>query len=77
MMACLNPCDAQMDENLSTLSYASKASFISNKPVKNEDPKTQQIADLKKKKPEKGGMFGKKPQEKKKEDSKPVESFAQ
>ena len=36
-----------MDENLSTLTYASKASFISNKPVKNEDPKTQQIADLK------------------------------
>ena len=36
-----------MDENLSTLSYASKASFISNKPIKNEDPKTQQIADLK------------------------------
>lgn len=30
-----------MDENLSTLSYASKASFISNKPIKNEDPKTQ------------------------------------
>ena len=47
MLACLNPCDAQMDENLSTLSYASKASFISNKPIKNEDPKTQQIADLK------------------------------
>ena len=36
-----------MEENLSTLNYASKASFISNKPVKNEDPKTQQIADLK------------------------------
>ena len=36
-----------MDENLSTLSYASKASFISNKPIKNEDPKTQQIAELK------------------------------
>ena len=47
MLACLNPCDAQMDENLSTLSYASKASFISNKPVRNEDPKTAQIADLK------------------------------
>lgn len=47
MLACLNPCDAQMEENMSTLSYASKASFISNKPVKNEDPKTQQIADLK------------------------------
>ena len=36
-----------MDENLSTLSYASKASFISNKPVKNEDPKTAQITELK------------------------------
>ena len=48
MLACLNPCDAQMDENLSTLNYASKASFIANKPVKNEDPKTQMIADLKK-----------------------------
>ena len=36
-----------MDENLSTLTYASKASFIDNKPIKNEDPKTQQIADLK------------------------------
>ena len=36
-----------MDENLSTLSYASKASFISNKPIKNEDPKTQQITELK------------------------------
>ena len=47
MLACLNPCDAQMDENLSTLSYASKASSISNKPIKNEDPKTAQIADLK------------------------------
>lgn len=47
MLACLNPCDAQMEENLSTLSYASKASFISNKPIKNEDPKTQQIAELK------------------------------
>ena len=47
MLACLNPCDAQMEENLSTLNYASKASFIANKPVKNEDPKTQIITDLK------------------------------
>ena len=36
-----------MDENLSTLSYASKASCIANKPIKNEDPKTQQISELK------------------------------
>ena len=47
MIACLNHCDAQIDENISTLSYASRASFISNKPIKNDDPKTRQIEDLK------------------------------
>jgi len=47
MIANLNPCDAQMDENLSTLTYASKASYISNKPVRGDDPKTRQIEDLK------------------------------
>ena len=47
MLACLNPCDAQIEENFSTLSYASKASFISNKPIKNDDPKLRQIEDLK------------------------------
>ena len=47
MLACLNPCDAQIDENFSTLNYASKASYISNKPMRNEDPKLQQIKDLK------------------------------
>jgi hypothetical protein len=47
MIACLNPCDAHIDENFSTLNYASKASFISNKPIKNEDPKLKQIEDLK------------------------------
>jgi hypothetical protein len=36
-----------MDENLSTLTYASKASYISNKPVRGDDPKTRQIEDLK------------------------------
>ena len=39
MIACLNPCDMHIEENLSTLTYASKASYISNKPIKNEDPK--------------------------------------
>ena len=48
MLACLNPLDLHIEENLSTLSYASKASFISNKPIKNEDPKTRQIEELKK-----------------------------
>jgi len=37
MIACLNSCDLQIEENISTLTYASKASYISNKPIKNED----------------------------------------
>lgn len=36
-----------MDENLSTLTYASKASYISNKPIRNDDPKLRQIEELK------------------------------
>ena len=47
MVACLNPCDMHIEENLSTLTYASRASFISNKPIKNEDPKLRQIEELK------------------------------
>jgi len=48
MIACINPCDAYLDENLSTLQYASKASFISNKPTRNDDPKVRLIEELKK-----------------------------
>jgi hypothetical protein len=48
MIACLNPCDAFIEENLSTLQYAAKASYISNKPVINEDPRNKMIEDLKK-----------------------------
>ena len=47
MIACLNPCDKQIDENISTMQYASQASYISNKPVRNDDPKARQIEDLK------------------------------
>lgn len=47
MIACLNPCDQHMEENLSTLTYASKASYISNKPIRNDDPKLRQIEELK------------------------------
>lgn len=47
MIACLNPCDQHIEENLSTLTYASKASYISNKPIKNEDPKLRLIEELK------------------------------
>lgn len=49
MIACLSPSDAYIDENISTLNYATKASFISNEPVKNEDPKIRLINELKQK----------------------------
>jgi hypothetical protein len=43
MIACLNPCDLYIEENINTLQYAGKASYISNKPVKNDDPKMRLI----------------------------------
>lgn len=49
MIACLSPSDSYIDENISTLNYATKASFISNEPVKNEDPKIRLINELKQK----------------------------
>lgn len=39
MIACLSPSNNYIEENISTLNYATKASFISNIPQKNEDPK--------------------------------------
>lgn len=36
-----------MDENISTLNYAAKASMISNLPTKNIDPKVMIINDQK------------------------------
>lgn len=47
MIACLHPSEKYLDENLSTLTYASKAAMISNTPIKNDDPKTKQIEELK------------------------------
>jgi len=38
MIACLSPSDKFIEENLSTLNYASKAALISNLPTKNNDP---------------------------------------
>jgi hypothetical protein len=38
MMACLSPSDRFIEENLSTLNYASRAGLISNIPTKNIDP---------------------------------------
>ena len=47
MVACLHPSDKFFSENYSTLLYAAKAASIKNKPVKNDDPKTKQIEELK------------------------------
>ena len=46
MIACIAPLDAFLEDNLSTLSYATKASNISNDPVKNMDPKSKVIKEL-------------------------------
>ena len=45
MVACLTPLNDYLDENISTLSYASKASHISNIPIINQDPKLKLIND--------------------------------
>lgn len=47
MIACISPVDGYIDENISTLEYATKAGFISNEPIKNVDPKTRVIKELK------------------------------
>lgn len=47
MIACISPVDDYFEENLSTLEYATKAGCISNEPVKNVDPKSKVIKDLK------------------------------
>eukprot|EP00347_Sterkiella_histriomuscorum_P001052 403373517 len=47
MIACLHPSEKYLEENLSTLTYASKAAMIANTPIRNDDPKTKQIEELK------------------------------
>lgn len=49
MVACLSPADRFIDENLSTLQYAARASQISNVPTKNIDPNLMALADQKRK----------------------------
>lgn len=48
MIACINPNDQFIEENISTLTYATKASFITNQPVINDDPRNKIINQLKK-----------------------------
>jgi hypothetical protein len=47
MISCLTPSDLYFDENVSTLNYSVKAAYISNKPIKNQDPKIRLISELK------------------------------
>ncbi len=46
MIACLMPSDKYIDENMSTLAYASKAKIMSNQPKMNHDPKMAKMKDL-------------------------------
>ena len=39
MIANISPADTSFEETISTLRYASRAKFIKNKPIVNEDPK--------------------------------------
>ena len=49
MIACIAPSDRFYEENISTLSYATRASHIANAPTKNIDPKIREILELKRK----------------------------
>lgn len=46
MISALSPSDRFVDENVSTLNYSTKAAYILNKPVKNQDPKNKLISKL-------------------------------
>lgn len=45
MIACISPADYNYDETLSTLRYASRAKYISNRPTINEDPKDAMLRE--------------------------------
>lgn len=46
MLACLCPHDLFFEENLSTLTYATKASYITNRPTVNDDPRSKLVTEL-------------------------------
>jgi hypothetical protein len=46
MIACVTPSDNYYEENVSTLNYATRASYIANAPQKNIDPRIKEIQDL-------------------------------
>jgi len=47
MIACISPAQSNFEESNNTLKYAARARKIQNKPIKNKDPLSNQIAQLK------------------------------
>ena len=47
MIANLHPSDSHFEENNMTLTYAAKAAQIKNSPIRNDDPQTKLINQLK------------------------------
>ena len=47
MIACLQPSTQFFEENYSTLQYAARAALVKNQPVRNDDPLTRKILELK------------------------------
>jgi kinesin family protein 3/17 len=45
MLAAASPADYNYEETISTLRYASRAKFIKNKPIINEDPKDAMLKE--------------------------------
>jgi kinesin family protein 3/17 len=46
MIAVVSPADYNYEESVSTLRYASRAKYIKNKPIINEDPKDAQLREM-------------------------------
>ena len=49
MIACISPAESNFEESLNSLKYASKAMNIKNKPIKNIDPHSALISQLRQK----------------------------
>ena len=47
MIACVSPVEADLDESINTMKYASRARKISNTPIINKDPQSAVISHLK------------------------------
>jgi kinesin family protein 4/21/27 len=46
MIACLAPCDEYLEENVSTLTYATKAAVITSTPKQNPDHRFRLLSEI-------------------------------